>query len=110
MYRHITAKGARMADRILTPGRTVLADWRAIWRGDRPALDPACAPAVAAGAAAVGFILERGEPVYGINTGFGKLASIRIGDGELAELQRNIVLSHAAGVGAPMPPPVARLM
>src|SRR3546814_5631336 len=46
----------------------------------------------------------------GINTGFGKLASVRIGDDELEMLQRNIVLSHAAGVGDPMPLPVVRLM
>src|SRR3546814_7013703 len=50
-------------------------------------------------------ILGRHEPVYGINTGFGKLASVRIGDDELEMLQRNIVLSHAAGVGDPMPLP-----
>src|SRR3546814_10879495 len=55
-------------------------------------------------------ILGRHEPVYGINTGFGKLASVRIGDDELEMLQRNIVLSHAAGVGDPMPLPVVRLM
>jgi histidine ammonia-lyase len=51
-----------------------------------------------------------GEPVYGINTGFGKLASVRIDEADLRTLQRNIVLSHAAGVGAPMPVPVVRLM
>src|SRR3546814_7167067 len=61
-------------------------------------------------AAAVARILGRHEPVYGINTGFGKLASVRIGDDELEMLQRNIVLSHAAGVGDPMPLPVVRLM
>src|SRR3546814_12315392 len=55
-------------------------------------------------------ILGRHEPDYGINTGFGKLASVRIGDDELEMLQRNIVLSHAAGVGDPMPLPVVRLM
>ena len=64
---------------------------------------------VAAGAAALGRILARGEPVYGINTGFGKLASVRIGAAELAQLQLNIVLSHAAGVGEAMPGPVLRL-
>ena len=42
-------------------------------------------------------IVAKGEPVYGINTGFGKLASVRIAAGDLAQLQRNIVLSHAAG-------------
>ena len=55
-------------------------------------------------------ILARGEPVYGINTGFGRLASIRIEPADLATLQRNIVLSHAAGVGEPMPAPLVRLM
>jgi histidine ammonia-lyase len=55
-------------------------------------------------------ILAKGEPVYGINTGFGKLASVRIGDDDLAMLQRNIVLSHSAGTGAPMPGAVVRLM
>jgi histidine ammonia-lyase len=95
---------------ILTPGRTTLADWRAIWRGATPTLDPACRSAVAAGAAAVTAILARGEPVYGINTGFGRLASIRIGAHELGVLQRNIVLSHAAGVGPTMPVAVARLL
>jgi histidine ammonia-lyase len=73
-------------------------------------LDPASAAAVAAGAAAVERIVAVGAPVYGINTGFGKLASIRIGTGDLATLQRNLVLSHASGVGEPMPPPAARLM
>ena len=61
-------------------------------------------------AAAVARIVAQGEPVYGINTGFGKLASVRIAAGDLATLQRNIVLSHAAGVGEPMPVAVARLM
>jgi histidine ammonia-lyase len=73
-------------------------------------LDDACRPAIEAGAATVRRILERDEPVYGINTGFGRLASIRIGAADLAALQRNIVLSHAAGVGEPMPAPVCRLM
>ena len=48
-------------------------------------------------------IVAKGEPVYGINTGFGKLASVRIEAADLARLQRNIVLSHAAGVGEPTP-------
>jgi histidine ammonia-lyase len=95
---------------ILTPGAVPLADWRQIYRGAPLMLDPACAPAVTASAAALDRILARGEPVYGINTGFGKLASVRIGPAELAQLQLNIVLSHAAGVGEPTPAPVVRLM
>ncbi|MGH7067443.1 MAG: aromatic amino acid lyase, partial [Acetobacteraceae bacterium] len=95
---------------ILRPGQTTIADWRAIWRGETPALDPGCHTRVHAGAQAVAAILDRGEPVYGINTGFGRLASVRISRDQLATLQRNIVLSHSAGVGPPMPRRVARLM
>jgi len=95
---------------LLTPGAVPYAAWQAIYEGAVPTLDPACRPAIAESAAAVTRILARREPVYGINTGFGKLASVRIGDEDLATLQRNIVLSHAAGVGDPMPVPVARLM
>jgi histidine ammonia-lyase len=58
----------------------------------------------------VRLIVERGEPVYGINTGFGKLASIRIPNADLSLLQKNIVLSHAAGVGEATPANIVRLM
>ncbi|MBS0504011.1 MAG: histidine ammonia-lyase [Proteobacteria bacterium] len=95
---------------MLTPGSVSLAQWRTIYEGGAVALDPACMAAVEASAAAVERIVARGAPVYGVNTGFGKLASVRIADADLATLQRNIVLSHAAGVGEPMPVPVARLM
>src|SRR4051812_37811921 len=94
----------------MKPGAMTLRDWRAIYRGAVPALDPACHPAIERSAAAVAAIVAKGEPVYGINTGFGKLASVRIEPEDLATLQRNIVLSHAAGVGEPMPLPVVRLM
>ncbi len=95
---------------VLTPGAVPLTAWRAIYRGADVALDAAASGQIAASAAAVQTILARNEPVYGINTGFGRLAHIRIGATDLAALQRNVVLSHAAGVGAPMPVPVARLM
>ena len=94
----------------LRAGEASLDDWRAIWRGAPVSLDPAHEPAVAASAAAVARILDRGEPVYGINTGFGKLAGVRIAAADLAQLQRNIVLSHAAGVGEPSPVETVRLM
>ena len=94
----------------LRAGEASLNDWRAIWRGASVALDPAHEPVVAASAAAVSRILDRGEPVYGINTGFGKLAGVRIAPADLAQLQRNIVLSHAAGVGEPSPAAIVRLM
>ena len=94
----------------LAPGAVPLAAWRAIYRGAAVALEAGSYSVIDRSARAVSAILARGEPVYGINTGFGRLASVRIELADLEKLQRNIVLSHAAGVGAPMPVPVARLM
>ena len=94
----------------LTPGDTPLSAWRDIYFGAGVALDPACRPGVALSATAVARIVARGAPVYGVNTGFGKLASVRIPDADLARLQANIVLSHAAGVGDDTPRAVVRLM
>jgi histidine ammonia-lyase len=97
---------------VLTPGAVTLSDWRRIYRYGTAtiALDPASAGPIAASAAAVSAILAKGAPIYGINTGFGRLASIRIDDADLERLQRNIVLSHASGVGEPMPPSITKLM
>ena len=97
-------------DITLQPGAVSLDGWRAIYQGGGAKLDPACLPAVEASARAVEAIVVKGEPVYGINTGFGKLASVRIAAADLARLQTNIVLSHAAGVGEPAPVAVVRLM
>lgn len=47
-------------------------------------------------------------PVYGVNTGFGKLATQKVGPEELGQLQTNLIRSHAIGVGPPLPPPVVR--
>ena len=70
---------------VLRPGHATLADWRAIYRGARVTLDPACHAAIADGARAVEAILASGEPVYGINTGFGQLASVRIAAADLMQ-------------------------
>jgi histidine ammonia-lyase len=86
----------------LTPGRVPLRDWQAVAAGAAVRLDPAAVPAIEASARVVDAIVAKGEPVYGVNTGFGKLAGVHIAAGDLAALQRNIVLSHAAGVGEPM--------
>ena len=95
---------------VLSPGAVTLGDWRRIYQGDSVRLDPATAGAINASAASVERILARGEAVYGVNTGFGKLASVRIETGDLARLQTNLVLSHCAGVGEAMPVSVTRLM
>src|SRR5690348_13380363 len=65
---------------------------------------------VASSAAAVERIIAGGETVYGVNTGFGMLANTRIPEDRLAELQSNLILSHSAGVGDPLPRHVTRLM
>ena len=94
----------------LRGGQQPLATWRAILRGAPAAPSPHDRHAVDAAARTVETILARGAPVYGINTGFGRLASISIPPEDLVRLQRNIVLSHAAGVGAALSPAVVRLI
>ena len=80
----------------LTPGHVTLADWRTVTAGAAVRLDAAAIPAIEASAQAVDAIIARGKPVYGINTGLGKLANVHIAPNALAALQRNMVLSHAA--------------
>jgi histidine ammonia-lyase len=94
----------------IDPGRTPLALWQEVYRGAHVELDEKCIASIQASAETVRVIVERGEPVYGINTGFGKLASIRIPTADLNLLQKNIVLSHAAGVGETTPANITRLM
>ena len=65
---------------------------------------------IEASVGAVRELVAQHAAVYGINTGFGKLAQTRIADADLAQLQTNLVLSHSAGVGRPLSPPVVRLM
>lgn len=54
--------------------------------------------------------LASGEAIYGVNTGFGALATRRIADDQLGQLQRNLLLSHACGTGEPVPTEITRLM
>src|SRR5512147_463237 len=65
---------------------------------------------VSEAAASVDRIVAGGETVYGVNTGFGLLANTRIPGDRLAELQTNLILSHSAGLGDPLPRHVTRLM
>ncbi|NMG55911.1 histidine ammonia-lyase [Aromatoleum aromaticum] len=95
----------------LHPGRLTLTELRTIAFGaSRLVLEPGCFPAIARGAATVEAIARSGEPAYGINTGFGRLAQTHIPDDQLELLQKNLVLSHAVGVGEPLPVPTVRLV
>jgi histidine ammonia-lyase len=95
----------------LTPGQLTLPQLRRIAREPVTLqLDPASFAAIDAGSQAVADIAAKGEPAYGINTGFGRLASTHIPHDQLELLQRNLVLSHAVGVGEPMSLPVVRLL
>jgi histidine ammonia-lyase len=95
----------------LTPGQLSLDDLLAIHRGGvQLRLDPSAAPLVAASAAVVQRAAEGDAPVYGVNTGFGKLANQRISESDLALLQLNLIRSHSVGVGEPLQPAVVRLM
>ena len=78
--------------------------------GARWAISPEADARIAASVQAVRDLVSQHAAVYGINTGFGKLAQTRIADDDLAQLQRNLVLSHSAGVGKPLTAPVVRLM
>jgi histidine ammonia-lyase len=94
----------------LNPENVGLKDLRQLWGGADARLDDASMQRVAASAASVDRIVASGETVYGVNTGFGLLANTRIPDDRLAELQTNLILSHSAGLGEPLPRQVTRLM
>ena len=82
----------------------------AIARGARVTLAPDAAARVRASRAVVDAHARRGTAVYGINTGFGALADVAIAPDQLARLQLNLIRSHAAGVGDPLPPPAVRAL
>lgn len=94
----------------LVPGKASLAGLEAIYRGGAVSIDPACRAGVERAAAIVMAAAEGDVPVYGVNTGFGKLASVRIAARDTAQLQRNLILSHAAGTGEPLDTGVVRLV
>ncbi|MGJ4911614.1 histidine ammonia-lyase [Bradyrhizobium oligotrophicum] len=99
-----------MSTIVAAPGRVGLDDLAHVYAGAPLALDPSYWPRVDAAAAIVAKAAQGAEPVYGINTGFGKLASKRIPPEQTAQLQRNLILSHCCGVGPATPEPVVRLM
>lgn len=108
LYRQVDVMSVPLT---LHPGRVSLAQWRAISAGDAVwQLDAAALDAMQDSRSAVQGIVARGEVVYGINTGFGKLAQTVIVPTRLRELQRKLVLSHAVGLGDDLPDAVVRLV
>ncbi|MEM9474025.1 MAG: histidine ammonia-lyase [Pseudomonadota bacterium] len=95
----------------LTPAAAHLDTLEALWRaGDAARLAPAARADVDASAARVKAAVQGDSPIYGINTGFGKLASVRISPEDTETLQRNLILSHCCGVGPAFEPETTRLM
>jgi histidine ammonia-lyase len=98
--------------RVLIDGDTLkLEEIRAVARGEaRAELAPEARARVRAARELVEARAAEPEPHYGINTGFGTLAEVAVPAADLERLQRNLVLSHAAGVGTPLPPEEARAL
>jgi histidine ammonia-lyase len=101
-----------MTDAIrLTPGALRFEQLRALASSAHTViLDESCWPGVEAAQAVVEKAARGVAPVYGINTGFGKLATTRIAPDQIEELQRRLVLSHMCGIGPALPDPVVRLV
>jgi histidine ammonia-lyase len=96
---------------LIRPGQLTLEELQAIHAGGQLlVMDPLALPGIQASAAVVRRAAEGDAPVYGVNTGFGKLASTRISEHDLATLQLNLIRSHSVGVGEPLAAPVVRLM
>lgn len=95
----------------LSPGNVSLTLLERIWREELAVtLDQPACERIEVSAQRIEQAASGEEAVYGVNTGFGKLASIRIAAGDTAKLQRNLILSHCSGVGPDTPRPVKRLM
>src|SRR5262249_14885692 len=95
----------------ITPGKLDLDQLQAIHAaGTRLQLHPSARDAIRASAQVVQRAAQGDAPVYGVNTGFGKLANQRISQDELDTLQLNLIRSHSGGGGEPLQPEVVRLM
>lgn len=96
---------------ILTPGSATLAQLHSIWADQLAVqIDHAFHPGIKAAHGAVAKAASGDAAIYGVNTGFGKLASVKITPDDVATLQRNLILSHCCGVGQPLDAGTTRLM
>ncbi|MFC3124665.1 histidine ammonia-lyase [Pseudoroseomonas globiformis] len=95
---------------IIQPGGATLQELRLVMEGEPLVLPDDWQGPVKASVEALAARIASGEALYGVNTGFGKLASQRINSDDLTRLQRNLLRSHAAGLGPFLPTPVVRLI
>ena len=96
---------------VLKPGAMTLDDLCRVYRHDLEiTIDESCKQRVDAAAAIVQQAADGDGAVYGINTGFGKLASTRIPAQQTTMLQRNLIVSHCCGVGEPLPLNIVRMV
>ncbi len=96
---------------IVEPGQVTLETWEQVYRNGVPlALAGGARAQVGQAAAQVAEAAQGDTPVYGVNTGFGKLASRKIAAKDTATLQENLILSHCCGVGEALDPAITRLM
>lgn len=95
----------------LTPGAVTLGELLQVFKQEASVvLDPSCRASVEGAAQRIAQAASGEEAVYGVNTGFGKLASVKIAQQDTAVLQRNLILSHCCGVGEPISRAHARMI
>ncbi len=101
-----------MSEQVITiePGQTTLHQWRDIYDGASWRVLQSARADVDRAAQVVADIVAAEATVYGVNTGFGKLAHHRIKDADLATLQENLIVSHAVGMGPSLPGDIVRLI
>ena len=100
-----------MSEFDLSPGHVTLNQLAAVyWKNAVVRLNRSAKPTVLEAASRIAAAANGNHPVYGVNTGFGKLASMKIEPGDTAQLQRNLILSHCCGVGELVDEKVVRLM
>jgi histidine ammonia-lyase len=99
-----------MPDPVVLTGRDLDAEavWRIAVEGVSVELDPEAVDRVGTNRAALDAAIARGDPIYGVTTGLGALVRERVSAEDAATLQRDVLRSHAAGVGEPLPGEVVR--
>lgn len=105
-----SGKFAKNMDHRLDPGPLSWAQLKSLYTAPSISLSEEAKESVSRAHEFLLDVVASGRTVYGVNTGFGQLAHVRVGKDELHQLQENIIRSHAAGLGEPLPPAIVRWM